>query len=185
MPIYQNTSVTNNNLVYGNYKIETSASTAGTYVNMGAGLVTRFEHVVNKYTSQSGNAPDPAPGIARETFEVDFELIEYDSSVLSAIQCGAISSTTTTSVQTMWGGGKQALTPRAYKLTNTRYISGVTVQTILYLLSGTMTGGINFAPKNDNDDDPIQIFSGTIEAKPIATATRGQQLFRITHDVPA
>ena len=183
MGLYQNTTVDNDKLVYGNYKIETSATTAGTYVNMGAGLVTRFEHVVNKFTSQSGNAPDPAPGISRETFEVDFELIEYDSSVISAIQCGAISSSTSSSVQTMWGGGNQALTPRAFKLTNTRYISGVTVQTILYLLSGSMTGGINFAPKNDNDDDPIQIFSGTIEAKPLATEPLGQQLFRITHDV--
>ena len=166
MPVYQNSSVDTDKLVIGNYKIETAATAGGTYVNLGAGMVSRFAHVLEKYDTQAGNAPDPLEGIATETMEIDFELIEWDGSVLSAIQCGAVSESSTSVLSTMLIGGQgPTLTPRAFRLTNTRTISGSTVETILTVYKATMANGLEFTVKSDNDTDPIQVMPGQIIGK--------------------
>jgi len=183
MPSYQNSSVSSNKLILGNYKIETSATSGGTYVNLGAGMLTDHGHDFDKYDVQAGNAPDPIEGIAKETYHINFELIEYDGSVLSAIQCGAISETSTTSMSTINGGGNQVLTPRAFRLTNTRLISGTTCETIVTVYKATVDSGLQFTSKGDNDTDPINVMNISITAEVDATKTAGSQLFQITRTI--
>lgn len=185
MPTYQNSSVSSNKLILGNYKIETAASAAGTYVNLGAGMVNSFGHKYEKYDVQAGNAPDPIEGIAKETFTVDMELIEYDGSALSALLCGAVTETSTSVLSTMVGGGNQVLTPRAFRLTNTRYISGTTCQTILTLYKATVDTGIQMTAKGDNDSDPISVMPFTLTAEVDAAKTAGSQLFSLTRTIVA
>ena len=184
MPVYQNSSVTSNDLVIGNYKIETAPSVAGTYVNLGAGIVTSFGHNITKYDVQAGNAPDPIEGVADEEFRIEFELIEYEGSVLSVIQGGAISDSTSTNLSTIDGGGNTTITERAFRLTNTRTISSTTVETIIKVYKATMENGLQFTPKSDNDADPIMVMPGVIIAKNDTTLTAGSQLFQITHVIP-
>jgi len=185
MPVHQNSTVATNKLLIGNCKIETSASAAGTYVNLGAGIVSTSAHEVERYAVQAGNAPDPLEGVSDETIKVDFEMIEYDSSVLAAIHGGLITSTTTSSVQTIHAGGNSTITPRAFKLTNTRYISGTTVQTILTVYNATMDTGPSITWKSDNDTDPIAVLPGSFTGKLDDSRTVGYQLYMLTHDVLA
>jgi len=96
MPLYQNTSVTTDALILGNWKIQvatvatylTVASVASAVTNLGAGMVNSFGHNVTKYDVQAGNAPDPIEGIADETFVVSGDLMEF----------------TVANVTTAWGG---------------------------------------------------------------------------------
>jgi hypothetical protein len=180
MPTYQNSTVDANKLILGNYKIETAPSSGGTYVNVGAGMLTDHGHDFEKYDVQAGNAPDPIEGIAKETYHINFEMIEYDGSVLSAIQCGAITETNTTALSTISGGGNQVLTSRAFRLTNTRLISGATAQTIVTVYKATVDNGLQFTSKGDNDTDPINVMTVAITAEVDATKTAGSQLFSIT-----
>jgi len=182
MPIYQNSTITSTKLVIGNYKIETAPSVAGTYVNLGAGMVSSFGHNITKFDVQAGNAPDPIEGVADEEFRIEFEMIEFNGSVLSAIQGGAIShSLVTGSAMTINGGGNTTITPRAFRLTNTRMISGTTTQTIIKVYKATMENGIQFTAKSDNDADPIMVMPGTIVAKNDTTLSAGSQLFTLFH----
>lgn len=183
MPLYQNSTVSSSKLILGNYKIETAATSGGTYVNLGAGMVNSFGHQIEKYEVQAGNAPDPLEGIARETFTVDMELIEWDGSVLSAINCGAVSETSTSVLSTMIGGGNQVLTPRAFRLTNTRLVNGATKETIITLYKATLDNGIQVTAKSDNDADPINVLPITLTAKLDTTKSAGAQLFTITRSI--
>ena len=185
MPTYQNSSVAANKLILGNYKIETSASSGGTYVNLGAGMLTDHGHDFHLYDVQAGNAPDPIEGIAKESYHINFEMIEYDGSVLSAIQCGAISESSTTTLSTINGGGNQVLTQRAFKLTNTRTISGTTCETIVTVYKATMTSGLQFTSKGDTDTDPINVMSVSLTAEVDASKSAGSQLFQITRTIVA
>ena len=181
MPVYQNSTVTANNLVIGNYKIESAASTTATYTNLGAGIVSSFGHNITKYDIQAGNAPDPIEGVADEEFRIEFEMIEYNGSVLSDIQGGTISSTSVTNLNTITGGGNTIITERAFRLTNYRHIGATTSKTIITVHKATMENGIQFTPKSDNDADPIMVMPGVIVAKNDTTHTAGSQLFSITH----
>jgi len=183
MATYQNSSVTSNKLILGNCKIETSASAAGTYVNLGAGIVSSFTHTPEFYDVQAGNAPDPIEGVASETATIEFELIEYDGSVLSAIQCGITEYSATSALSTLTAGGNQEVTSRAFRITNTRTISSTTVETILTVYKATMQTGLTINFKSDNDTDPIAIMPGTIVAKVDATRSEGDQLFSLTRTV--
>ena len=183
MPTYQNSSVASNKLILGNYKIETSASSGGTYINLGAGMVSSFGHNWDKYDAQAGNAPDPIEGIAKETFAIELELIEWDGSALSALFCGSVTETNTSAISTMIGGGNQVLTPRAFRLTNTRLISGTTSQTIVTVFKATVDTGIQVTAKGDSDTDPINVLPVTITAEVDATKTAGTQLFQITRTI--
>lgn len=187
MPLYQIDVVSTNNLVLGNYKMETSvyASTAGsfTWVNLGAGMLNGFTHEIEKYDAQAGNAPDPIEGIARETCKADWELMELDTSVLSVITCGAMTASSTGTVMTVIAGGNTTLTPRAFRFTNTRLVSGATKQTIITVFKATLDTGIAFTMKSDNDTDPIQVMPAAITGKIDRTRSTGTQLFTITKTI--
>ena len=180
MAIYQNSTVNANKLILGNAKIETAATAGGTFVNLGAGIVNSFAHNMELYDVQAGNAPDPIEGINTETATIEFEMIEYDGSVLSAIQCGAVTETSTTSLSTLIAGGNTTLTPRAFRITNTRMVSSTTVETILTVYKATIQTGIALNFKSDNDADPIAIMPATVLGKPDTSRAVGQQLFTIT-----
>lgn len=185
MGLYQNTIATGIKLIIGNCKIETSATANGTYVNLGNGMVSNFSHVYETYTSQSGNGPDPIEGIAKESCVAEFTLIEYDASVLSAIQCGSITAdTTTSSVQsTINAGGNSTLTPRAFKITNTRLVSGVTKQTVITVYYAMITTGLGIDFKTDNDSDPVATMPFTMMGENDTSRTAGSQLYKIVRDV--
>ena len=185
MPIHQNQTVATEKLILGNYKIEVApfSSTAVTgYVNLGAGMVNSFGHNLTKYAVQAGNAPDPLEGIATETFTIAVDLLEFDASSLNTIQGGAISNTAGTTGQTIIkGGGNQIITPKIFKLTNTRLIGTVTDETIIVAFNGTLDTGLQFTAKSDNDADPIQVMPITITCKPDSVRTAGSQLYTVTH----
>lgn len=181
MPLYQNSSVNTSNLTIGNYKIEVAATTVGSvYTNLGAGIINSFGHNITKYAVQAGNAPDPIEGIATETFTVSGELIEYDASVLSAISGGITTTATTTTQSVLSGGGNTTITPKIFRLTNTRIISGATKTTIITVFKATMDNGLQVTAKSDNDADPINVMPFTITGKPDTALTAGSQLFTIT-----
>ncbi len=185
---HQLTSVDATKLIIGNCKLETSvyASTAGsfTWVDCGAGMISNVAYVPVKYAVQAGNAPDPLEGIASETLTITGELIEYNGTVMSAMSCGAITGASTGTVYTVIGGGNTTLTPCAFRLTNTRYVAGVTKQTILTTFYATMDAGIAFNLKSDNDTDPIAVIPIAITSKPDSTRSVGTQLFTITQTYP-
>jgi len=186
MAYSQNATITSSQLTLGNYKIETATkgtTAGGTWVNVGNGAVTAFGHNITKYDVQGRNGPDPIEGISDETFTVDFELLEYNGSVLSAIQCGAISETNTTVLSTIVGGGNSTLTPRAFKLTNVSIYSGSSVTTTLIVYNATLADGIQGAIKGDQESDPLQMISGQIVGKNDTAATTGNQLFTITRTI--
>ena len=185
MPLYQNSSVTTNKLIIGNVKMEVAASAAATFTNVGAGIVNDFVHETEMYEVQAGNAPDPLEGVAEETIKITGEMIEYDSSVLNIMHGGLIASSTSSSVETIHAGGNATISERAYKFTNTRYISSVTIQTILTVYKATLDAGPSFQLKSDNDADPIMVMPFAITGKIDATLTVGQQLYKLTRDVPS
>lgn len=183
MPLYQNSTVDSDKLILGNCKIETAASSGATFTNLGAGIVNSFTHAPEFYDVQSGNAPDPIEGVANEEATVEFEMIEYEGSVLSTIHGGLLSDTTTSVLSTITAGGNSTITERAFRITNTRLISGSTVETILTMYKATMQTGPTFNFKSDNDTDPIMVMPGTIVAKLDTTRTAGDQLYQLTHTI--
>ena len=180
MAYHQNSSVNSNKLIIGNAKIETAASVGASYVNLGAGMVSAFAHTPTMYDVQAGNAPDPIEGVAEEVCTLDFELIEYDASVLSAISCGLVTQTATSVLSTLVAGGNATLTPRVFRITNTRMIGATTSETVLTIFKGTLTTGISINFKSDNDADPIALMPGQIEGKVDSTLSVGSQLYTLT-----
>jgi len=181
MAYMQNSTISNAKLILGNCKFETAATSGGTYVNVGNGKVTAAGHNITMYDVQGQNGPDPLEGIADESFTIAFELYEFDGSVLSAIQCGAISESNTSVLSTIVGGGNTQLTQRAFKITNTTMTAaGNTAETIMTVFTATMDNGLQFSFKGDQEADPIAVISGTIVAKNDGSKTAGQQLFEIT-----
>lgn len=184
MPLYQNSTVDSDKLILGNCKIETASSSGATFVNLGAGIVNSFTHSPVMYDVQAGNAPDPIEGVADETATIEFEMIEYNASALNAIHGGLLSYTATTVLTTITAGGNATITPRAFRLTNTRIIDTTTVQTILTCYKATMQTGVVINFQDDNATDPIAVLPGTILAKLDTTRTVGQQLYTLTRTVP-
>ena len=181
MATHQNTSVDSDRIALGNYKIETASSSGATYVNLGAGQLTSWAHVFEKYTLQAGNAPDPMEGIATETCAFAFDLLEYDASAFSALQCGLISTGTITSVLSVINaGGNTVLTPRAFRLTNTREISGASSPTVIVVYRGVIDNGMVLVPKSDNDTDPMNVYQFSVTGENDSTLSVGSQLFSIT-----
>lgn len=180
MAYHQNSSVDSTKLIIGNAKIETAATVAASYVNLGAGIVSAFTHTPTMYDVQAGNAPDPIEGIAEEVCTVDFELIEYDASVLSAMSCGIVTQTSTTVLSTLVAGGNSTVTPRVFRITNTRIVSGATKETILTVFKATLKTGITINFKSDNDEDPLAVIPCQIEGKVDSTLSVGSQLYSIT-----
>ncbi len=183
MAIHQNTSVNSDRIVLGNYKLETAPSAAGTYVNMGAGILTAWQHNIEKFNLQAGNAPDPLEGIATETVTFSFELLEYDASVFSALQNGLVSATGITSAtSTIDAGGNTTLTPAAYRLDNHRFIASTTVGTVITMFSGTIDNGMTMVTKSDNDADPMNAFQFSVTCENDSSLTVGSQLYQYVKD---
>jgi len=198
MASYQNTSVTNSKLMLGNYKITfgtvgcalmTSAITALS-TNLGAGMISSFNHNVTRYDVQAGNAPDPIEGVAQETFTISGELIEYDHDALLAAMGGMVASgatasgSTTADFKTLTGGGATTLTPKAFLLTNSRQFVGsgatnITALTYILVHKATFTQGLSVTAKGDGDSDPINVIAFEIEGVTDGTRTVGDQLFQI------
>lgn len=180
MATYQNTTVDSDRIILGNYKIEVAPSAAGTYVNLGAGQLTAWNHEIEKFTIQNGNAPDSLEGVAREEVTFSFELVEYDASAFSAAMNGLVSATITTGQSVLDAGGNQTFTTKAYKLTNTRTISGTTVETVITHYKGAIDSGPTLVPKSDNDTDSQNMFQFTIRCELDTSLTVGSQLYNIT-----
>lgn len=187
MANYQTSRATSSKLVLGNYKIEVALTTVGgSYIDLGAGQVNSFAHVVEKFDVQSGNSPDPIEGISKETFTVDMELIEWDGTALSTIQGGMTNFTSAGSggtAYTITGGGNSSITPRIFRLTNSTIYSGTVKTTIITIFRATMDNGMAVTAKSDNDTDPIQVMPITLTGKPDTTLTSGSQLFSIVRQV--
>ncbi len=183
MPVYQNSSVTQSKLILGNYKIETApygTTSAGTWVNLGAGMFTGMQHTPSFYETQAGNAPDPIEGISSEQATFNFELIEYDASSLSAAFGGLLNTTTTTVLSTLNAGGATTITDRAFRFTNTSIIAGATKSTIITVYKAHVSAGLEIQAKSDNDANPINVLPIKVEAKLDTSLTAGSQLYTIT-----
>jgi len=180
-------SVDTKKLILGNCKIEVAnygATTLSTWTNLGAGVINDFNHNVTKWDTQAGNAPDPIQGIADETVVIDGSLIEYDASVLASISCGIATADTSLSTQTVYkAGGNTELTPKAFRLTNRRIVSGATKETVFLIPKGYIENGLQMAFKSDNDGDPIATMAFTIAGVIDTTLTVGSQLYTITRPV--
>lgn len=180
MPAYQNSTIDSRKLIIGNAKIETAATAGGTFVNLGSGVVNSFTHVPELYASQAGNGPDPIEGVATETATVDFEMIEYDGSVLAAISGGLLTNTSSTHLSTINSGGNQQITPRAFRITNTWMSGSTTVETILTVYKATLTTGPTMNFKSDNDTDPVGVMPASLLAKLDTSRSAGSQLYSLT-----
>ena len=184
MPIYQNSSVDSDKLTLGNYTISyatAGTSAAGSWVNLGAGILNSHGYNMEKYDVQAGNAPDPIEGISKETYTLDFELIEWTGTALTGLMCGAITRSAVATKETIIGGGNVDLTPIGIKAVNT---TGTYVTTIV-VWKATPDAGLQFSAKSDNDSDPIMVMPMTMTAKLDSTKTAGTQLFSITRTVVA
>ena len=189
MPLYQNTSVTTDALILGNWKIQvatvatylTVASVASAVTNLGAGMVNSFGHNVTKYDVQAGNAPDPIEGIADETFVVSGDLMEFTVANVTTAWGGIVTTSTaiSTTLSILSGGGKSEMTPKTFLLTNKRIVNGASVETNVIVYKGYMTNGPQFTTKSDNDADPITTYSFEIEGVIDGTRTAGDQLYSI------
>jgi hypothetical protein len=192
MALYQNSTVTSDLLVVGNYKIQVtsvfSALTsnvtiiASTFTNLGAGMVSSFQHEVSMIDVQAGNAPDPLTGVALESVVISGELIEYKSDNWVIAWNGLVTAQTayTSNLSFLNAGGASQLTPRCYMLTNKHYnASGTSCLTYIIIYRGYMTQGIGITMKSDNDADPINVFPFEIRGEIDAARTKGDQLFSI------
>jgi hypothetical protein len=185
MPLYQNTSVDSNKLIIGNYQmfvdVLTTTATITSAYNIGAGIVNSFNHNITTYDVQAGNAPDPIEGIAEETFAVEGELIEYSVTNLSILYSGV---STPSGATYLAFGGKTQLTPLAVWLKNTTLGSSagtaISTSTIIRVQKATVTSGLAFTAKSDNDTDPISVMAFSVLGKLNSTLTAGSQLYTIT-----
>jgi hypothetical protein len=171
MPIYQNSTVTDSKIEVGNYAIyvgSAGTSAGGTWVNLGAGMTKSLNYNPESYTTQAGNAIDPIQGVARETAQIDIDLIEYDGSSFSVISGGSM---TGSSGSLVVGGQASSLTGKGYKFVNTRKLSNGSSQTTTWVFNNCyLNGGFTASPKSDNDADPVTVYSFSLTAKQYATA---------------
>lgn len=178
MAFHQNTTVDADRIKLGNWKIETAASAAATYVNLGAGMVTSWVHNIEKFTIQSGNAPDPIEGIGVESVTFGFDLQEWDASAVSVLQNGLVSTNTITSVLSIiYAGGNTQLTTRAYRLTNTTQAPTGSAETVITMFKGTIDNGMTIVTKSDNDASPDNAYQFTVTCENDASLTVGSQLY--------
>ena len=180
MAYHQNNTVDADRIKLGNWKIETAASAAATFVNLGAGGVTSWQHNIEKFTIQSPNAPDPVEGIGVESVTFGFDLQEWDASALSVLQNGLTSTSLLTSVlSAIYAGGNTTLTPRAYRLTNnTRTATGTSI-TVITMFKGVVDNGMTLVTKSDNDASPDNAYQFTVTCENDASLTVGSQLYQI------
>lgn len=192
MAVYQNSTVTSDLLVIGNYKIQVTSCfsgltsvasvVGGTFTNLGAGMLSNFQHDVSMIDVQAGNAPDPITGVALETVTVSGELIEFKSDNWIVAWNGLVTANSayTSNLSYLNAGGVSTLSPRCYMFSNKHYnSSGTSCMTHIVIYRGYMTKGLGITMKSDNDSDPINIFPFEIKGEIDATRTKGDQLYAI------
>jgi len=188
MPLYQNATVGKEKLVIGNYQMLVGpygATTVASCTNLGAGIVNSFSHNITKYDVQAGNAPDPIEGIAEETFAVEGELIEYDSSKIALLYSGVATTTGSALTGSISFGGLTQLTDVVIMLQNKRNYTAtagtaISVTTVIRVPKATVNTGLAFTAKSDNDTDPINVLAFSVLGKIDGTLSVGSQLYTIT-----
>jgi hypothetical protein len=173
MANYQISSVTDSKVEVGNYAMYVAASAGtsvgGTWVPLGSGMLKDFAYVAENFTSQAGNSVDPIEGIAKETATFSFDLLEYDGSSFSLLSGGAM---TGTSGSLIVGGRTSIVTPRGFKLVNTRKKATGSSQTTIFVIeSCTLQNGWTMTPKSDNDTDPVNVYSFSMLAELYGTTS--------------
>jgi len=188
MPLYQNATVGKEKLVIGNYQMLVGpygATTVASCTNLGAGIVNSFSHNITKYDVQAGNAPDPIEGIAEETFAIEGELIEYDSSKIALLYSGVATTTGSALTGSISFGGLTQLTDVVIMLQNKRNYTAtggtaISVTTVIRVPKATVNTGLAFTAKSDNDTDPINVLAFSVLGKIDGTLSVGSQLYTIT-----
>lgn len=198
MAEHQINTVTSSLLTIGNYQI--LVGTVGTYLtiasavssittSLGAGMVNSFSHNVTKYDIQTGNSVDPIEGVAKETFMVSGDLIEWNHTAMVEAFGGmivsnssAVSATTIGASKTITAGGATVITPKTFLLKNLRHFTtsaGTAMSGYTYLLvhKAFMTNGPQVTVKGDEDSDPIQTMSFELEGIIDGNRTVGDQLY--------
>jgi len=177
---HQITSVDTDRLILGNYAVSTSATSGGTFVQLGPGMLTAFAHSFTNSNIQAGNSIDPLEYIADESATFSVDMLEYDASVLSAIQGGLVSTTgITTTGSTLNAGGNTNLTKRAFKLTNLNTKGSASITTVITIYKASVEGGMTLGVKSDNDADPINVYQFTFKAENDSSLSVGSQLYSI------
>jgi len=190
MALYQNTGSDSDAFIVGNWKIQvatynssysTVASVQSAVTNLGAGMINSFNHNVEMYNVQSGNAPDPIEGVASETFVVAGDLIEFNVANITTAWGGIVTTSTaiTTTLSILAAGGKTTVTPKTFLFTNRRMVNGASVETNILVYKGYMNNGPQITAKSDNDTDPITTYSFEIRGEIDGTRTAGDQLYSI------
>jgi len=193
MPHYQNTGLTQGNtLLQGGWAMYVAA-TAGTLAgtggtNMGLGNFTGMTENIGAYTVQAGNGPDPLEGVADQTVTVTFETLEFYLPTYNVIRGDELDTSGTASVGTYVTGGSvltlstggfTQIGQCALKFTNSKLVSGATVETAIVFYKCFLNQGLSFTPKGDNDEDPVTVIPWTLTAKVDTARTAGDQLYKI------
>lgn len=193
MAHYQNTGLaTANSLIVGGFKLEVAATVAASYTNVGLGRGMVMTENIGKYSVQADNGPDPIYGVADQTATLSFELLEWYLPSWDKVRGTGFDTDsnpsvgtyiTGGSVQSLSTGGKTELTALAAKFTNTKLVSGATVETVVVFYKAYLDAGLTITAKSDNDEDPVNVVPFTLEAVCDTSRTAGDQLFVIETEV--
>ena len=177
---HQITSVDTDILILGNYAVSTSATSGGTYVDLGPGMLTSFDHQFSNSNIQAGNSVDPLEYIATESLMFSVDMIEYEASVMSAIMGGLTNTASITSEgSTLRAGGASTLTKRAFKMVNTNHKGDTSVVTTITVYKAAVEKGMTLGVKSDNDENPINVFTFNFKGENDASLSAGSQMFTI------
>ncbi len=189
MPSFQNTGLTQSGtLLLGSAKIEYAASAAGTYTNLGLARGVSITEALTKYETQADNGPAPVEGVADQSVELKFDLLEFYLPSIDGIRGGIDTQTETSSgtyitggstIQQLKVGGKQEITAKAFKFTNYKMVSSATSETVIVVYSTTIASGLALAFAADRATDPVMPLPFTIMGKLDASRTKGDQLMII------
>ncbi len=180
---HQISSVDTDKLILGNYAMSTAPTSGATFVDLGPGMLTAWDHQFTNSNVQSGNSVDPLEWISEETLTWTFDLIEYHASVISALMGGLTNTSGITSTSsTLRAGGATQLTKRAFKMTNHQIIDDSTVETVITVFQAVVDSGFSIQVKSDNDADPINVFQFAMHGENDESQSVGSQLFTILKD---
>jgi len=185
MPIYQSTGATQaNSWVIGSVKAEVAASALASYTTLGLGREFTVTENIEKQNVQADNGPDVVDQIGRHTVTITFTLLEFYLPTIDSIR-GGIDSVGTASIGTyitsgsvhqLTTGGLAVQTPKAYKFTNSKLVSGATVSTVVVVYSTTIEQGLALAFQSDNADDPVMPIPFTLMGELDTSRTTNDQL---------
>lgn len=192
MPNYQLTGAAQaDSWVLGSAKVEVAATvsgSAGDYTSIGLARDVSIEEIIEKVQIQADNGPDFAHGIGRHQVRIQFSMVEFYLPTWDTIRGGIDTQTSgsagdalyiATAFQSISTGGLEAITHKAYKLTNARVSSGATVETVFIIYSAKLDAGVTFSFASDNADDPLMPVPFNLLADLVATRSEGDQLMYI------